>query len=123
MPTLRKTAPKNQLPTPDLAVLAEESLSVTQDLGKVLQTPSRLSFPEKLKKFQNAEKCMFTAPRSKGDITGDSNEEQPTPLSVVTSTPSVDRFGKTVSSQQRRWAKSSGANDQLELLLECSKNS
>lgn len=96
MPTLRKTALKNQLPTPDLDVLAEESLSVTQDLGKVLQTPSRLSFPEKLKKFQNAEKCMFTAPRSKGDITGD-NEEQPAPLSVVTSTPSVDRFGKTVS--------------------------
>lgn len=95
MPTLRKTALKNQLPTPDLDVLAEESLNVTQDLGKVLQTPSRLSFPEKLKKFQNAEKCMFTAPRSKGDITSD---EQPTPLSVVTSTPSVDRFGKTVSS-------------------------
>jgi len=92
MPTLRKTALKNQLPTPDLDVLAEESLNVTQDLGKVLQTPSRLSFPEKLKKFQNAEKCMFTAPRSKGDITSD---EQPTPLSVVTSTPSVDRFGKT----------------------------
>ncbi|CAG5094548.1 Oidioi.mRNA.OKI2018_I69.XSR.g13658.t1.cds [Oikopleura dioica] len=106
-PTLRKTSGMDvrQLPKPNLGLsdLQEESLNVTQDLGKVPQTPSRLSFPQKLAKFRNAEastsseKCIFTAPRSKGDVT---DSDKPTPLSVVTSTPSVDRFGKTAQLEE-----------------------
>lgn len=65
----------------------------------IVKTPSRLSFPEKLAKFKAADRAYseHIAPPAVPvpSVSTIEEDDQPTPLSIVTSTPAVDRIYQT----------------------------